>query len=270
MDDIAALTNDILAISDDASNSALEVTNTTIRNTNILVYSGLVLVLLLSTVITYMQISRPVKRISRALTELAGGDLAVEVDGTRRDELGDMARAFVGLRNSLRMAKDLEAAQRVEKEEAARRNAEELEARRRAALELEAAQRAEKEEAARRTEEELKARKAEAVAHLVGSFQDMMRGVVDELSTSASGLQTNAQEMSAIARQAQEQSSAVAVASQGAWANVNAVASATEEIRNRVRKSPRVWTMRPPWRRAPSRKRTTPSPISTSLAQPPT
>jgi methyl-accepting chemotaxis protein len=119
MDDLAALTNAILDISDKGSDAALAVTNGTIRSTYGFVLGGLVLVLLLAAYLSRTQITRPIRDLSRALTELASGRLDAKAAGAgRKDEIGEMARAFINLGDSLTNARDQEAQQREERAKA--------------------------------------------------------------------------------------------------------------------------------------------------------
>jgi methyl-accepting chemotaxis protein len=87
--------------------------------------SGLVMLLLLP--IVMKAITRPVRALTRTMTELAGGNMAAEVDGQdHHDELGGMARAVLVFKQH--MAKGIEVAA---EQEAERRQAE---AEKRAAL----------------------------------------------------------------------------------------------------------------------------------------
>ncbi len=193
MDDINVLTATISKMNDKASDDALGVTNGTIRTTYISVLSGLVLVLLLAIFLTRKEISTPVQKLSRALSELAENNLSTKVDGEeRKDEIGDMVRAFSALRDSLRRARDLEAQQHAE--------------------------------------EELKAQRAEKIAGLVHNFEGVIKDIVSSVSDSSSKLQSSAASMSAASEQTQQQSRTVACATEEASTNVQTVAGATEEM----------------------------------------
>jgi methyl-accepting chemotaxis protein len=192
-DSISVLTNAILKINDKAEDDAQSVTNSTIRNTYIFVLGGLLVVLGLAIHLTRTAVSLPIQKISEALSELARNNLSVEVEGRgRKDEIGDMARAFESLHNNLIRARDLEAKQN--------------------------------------TEDEVKSRRAEKLASLVRSFEGVIKGIVGGLSSSAGELQSHASSMSAASDQTQQQSSSVATATEQASANVSAVASAAEEM----------------------------------------
>lgn len=138
-------------------------------------------------------VSAPIKRMTDALTRLASGDRSGDVPCAElSNEIGQMARAFVVLREGLSKAATLE-------EEA-------------------------------RAEAEIKARKGEKIAALVKDFETMIKAVIGGLLHSAKELQVSAQNMSATSQETQQQSTVVASASQQASSNVEAVAGATEEM----------------------------------------
>jgi methyl-accepting chemotaxis protein len=73
-------------------------------------------------------------------------------------------------------------------------------------------------------------RRSRVVDGLTAKFEAATRRLVDDLSRSAGKLETTAVSMSAAASQTQEQSTAVASATQAASGDVQSVASATEEM----------------------------------------
>jgi len=138
-------------------------------------------------------VTTPIRGIEAGLGRLAEGQLTTEVAGSeRRDEIGSMARAFASLRESLIKGRDIEAAQRADAEERAKRG--------------------------------------EKIAALVRSFEEVITTVAASLASSATELQSNAASMSAASQQTQQQSAVVAAATREASANVQAVAGATEEM----------------------------------------
>ena len=190
---MGSLSNSIGKVSDDAEDAAQDVTKSTRKNTYITVLGGLLVVLLLSIYLTRSGVSSPIRKISNALSELAQNNLSAAVEGgERKDEIGDMARAFSQLHDSLVRARELEAKQRAE--------------------------------------DSVKAKRAEHIAALVKGFEQMIRGVVSGLSSSASELQSSAASMSAASAQTQQQSTSVAMATEQASENVQSVAGATEEM----------------------------------------
>ncbi|WP_114391546.1 methyl-accepting chemotaxis protein [Oleisolibacter albus] len=138
-------------------------------------------------------ISKPVQIIDSGMRELAAGNLSATLGlGTRKDEIGSMARAFDDLREGLKRARALEAEQR--------------------------------------SEAETRAARGEKVAGLVRDFEGVIKTVVGGLSSAAANLQTNAASMSASSQQTRQQSTVVASAAEEATSNVEAVAGATEEM----------------------------------------
>jgi methyl-accepting chemotaxis protein len=161
--------------------------------TIIVIVIGLLLVAALAVYLTRNFVTKPISKIEGGLDQLAQGNLSVDVVGAERnDEIGSMARTFVKLREGLTRARQLEAEQR--------------------------------------SDAEVKARRGEKVAALVKSFEGMIKGVVSNLASSATELQSNAASMSSASQQTQQQSTVVSTAAQEASANVQAVAGATEEM----------------------------------------
>jgi methyl-accepting chemotaxis protein len=79
--------------------------------------SGLVMLILLPVVVA--AITRPVRALTRAMTELAAGNLAAEVDGQdHRDELGGMARAVLVFKEHIVKGNRVAAEQEVERRQA--------------------------------------------------------------------------------------------------------------------------------------------------------
>ncbi|UCH76240.1 MAG: HAMP domain-containing protein [Rhodospirillales bacterium] len=136
----------------------------------------------------------PVNHMTRAMTELAGGNVEVDVPAARRDdEIGQMARAVHVFRDNA-----------VEK----------------AQLEAEQA------EAERRRVEERKA----AMLQMADRFEGSVKQVVDGVSSAATEMQATAQQLSATAEESSRQSANVASASEQASANVQTVAATAEEL----------------------------------------
>ena len=79
--------------------------------------SGVIMAILLPVVVT--AIGRPVRALTKTMTELAAGNMATEIAGQdHRDELGDMARAVLVFREHMVRASQLEAEQEAERRQA--------------------------------------------------------------------------------------------------------------------------------------------------------
>ena len=157
-----------------------------------------VLGIILAGLIT-ISISTLIKRITRTMSELADGDLTVEIEGAdRRDQIGNMARAVgVFKDNAIRMAG-------VE---------------------------AEKNRLAAQTEQDRKAGLKELASRLERAVKD----IADAVKQSAQRMHDGAATMSGAAERTKSQSGTVAAASEQASANVQTVASAAEELSASIR-----------------------------------
>jgi methyl-accepting chemotaxis protein len=160
--------------------------------------AGVVIGILLAGFIT-ISISSLIKRINRTMSQLAGGDLAVDVEGAdRRDQIGDMARA-VGIfkDNAIRIAE-------VESD---------------------------KKRLADQTERDRKAGLHELASRLERAVKD----IADAVKQSAQRMHDGAETMNGAAERTKTKSSAVAAASEQASVNVQTVASAAEELSSSIR-----------------------------------
>jgi len=157
-----------------------------------------VLAVILAGLIT-ISISTLIKRITRTMSQLADGDLTVEIEGAeRRDQIGNMARA-VGIfkDNAIRIAE-------VESE---------------------------KDRLAAQTEQDRKAGLRELASRLERAVKD----IADAVKQSAQRMHNGAATMSGAAERTKAQSSTVAAASEQASTNVQTVASAAEELSASIR-----------------------------------
>ena len=137
---------------------------------------------------------RPVKQLTGAMQQLAGGDIETEIPNThRRDEIGAMARALL-----------------VFKRNGAEKRRLELEA-------VESSHRAEQERAALMT-------------GLAERFERSVGEVISALTTEVRQMQATAEDMSAFADQTGRQSSAAAAASHQTSGNVQTVAASAEQL----------------------------------------
>jgi methyl-accepting chemotaxis protein len=145
-----------------------------------------------------LYISRPIERMTAAMTKLADGETGTAVPHIgRHDEIGSMASAVQVFKDNLIRSHALEA-------EAARARA--------------------------MAEEQRRA----GMREMADSFERAVGGIVGQVSASATELQATAGSMSALAGQTAAQSTAVAAAAEEAGANVNTVAAAAEELGSSV------------------------------------
>jgi len=68
----------------------------------VLVFGGLVTAIIVAAIAFSRSITRPINKLSANAQELAEGNLDVQVDAHRRDEIGDLARSFDVMRDSLK------------------------------------------------------------------------------------------------------------------------------------------------------------------------
>ncbi|SEH53944.1 methyl-accepting chemotaxis protein [Magnetospirillum fulvum] len=139
-------------------------------------------------------VARPIVAMTDAMKRLAAGDKSIDVPSRDQvDEIGQMAQAVQVFKDN--------------------------------AIRIEALQ-AEQAEAAAHTAAERK----QARENLADSFEASVMGLVREVASSAEGMQSTAQSMSAAARQASTQAGSIAAAADSATENVQTVASAAEQL----------------------------------------
>ncbi|MGP0094002.1 MAG: methyl-accepting chemotaxis protein [Xanthobacteraceae bacterium] len=156
---------------------------------------AVVLILLLAGVTIYIAggISRPLGKLREAMLDLAENrPLKEEVDTTRADEIGEMARAVAVFREN-------------------------------------ASQRATLEEAAR-TEQGRRAERQARVDKLIASFRSTIKDVLSTVSASMSRLDTTAKTLTSVAGEATSQAASVSAASGQAASNVQSVAASAEQL----------------------------------------
>jgi len=143
-------------------------------------------------------ITRPLGQLGARMRALADGQLDGQIPGVGRgDEVGAMAATVQIFQDNAMRMRELE---RSEAETQAR-----VAADRRAAME-----------------------------RLAGDFERSVNGIVQSVSTAASGMQTTAQSMTSTASDASARAATVGAASQSASNNVGTVASAAEELSSSV------------------------------------
>ena len=166
----------------------------------VLIASGLILVLSIAMgLFVSGNLSGMIRKITQAMTDLAGGDKSVDVAGAdRRDEIGDMARALVVFRDQ--------------------------------ALEVDRLQ-AEQAQAEARAAKERKA----AMMELADQFETQVGSVIRALSDAASEMQSRSHTLNTNVDSTNARAASVAAAAEQASGNVEAVASAAEELTASIR-----------------------------------
>ena len=153
---------------------------------------GLLLIALAGILLSRRMIA-PLTRLTTAMEALAGGDMKVDLDGTeRRDEIGEMTRTVAVFRNNL------------------------IERRK---LELQSEQ-----------EEQARHHRQHAIDELIGEFDGEVQTVLGEVDQNSEQMQQTAQVLSEVADQSAERAASAVNSSKEASSNVQAVASAAEEL----------------------------------------
>jgi methyl-accepting chemotaxis protein len=155
--------------------------------------------LIASMVFSFLGIARPMTRLNGALGEMAGGNLDVVIPGAARgDEIGDLAKTVVVIReNAEQKARD-EAEAKIRQDQVAAEQ-----------------------------------RKAEMIK-LADDFEGAVGEIVETVSSASTQLEASAGTLTSSAERAQELTIMVAAASEEASTNVQSVASATEEMASSV------------------------------------
>ena len=146
------------------------------------------------TLLIGLGVSRPIRGVTRAMEELAAGNLDAAIPGDqRRDEIGTMLRAVHAFKAVMVEADRLRADQETQK----------------------------------RTAED---QRREMMMELANQFETRVGGIVENVAAASTQLQTTAQAMASVSEETSRQSATVAAASEQATQNVQTVASATEEL----------------------------------------
>jgi methyl-accepting chemotaxis protein len=156
--------------------------------------------LVISMVFTFFGISRPLMQLNGALGKMAGGELNVRIPGAERgDEVGDIAKTVIVIRENADHRAREEAEQKAHQEELAAQQ-----------------------------------RKQDTV-RLADSFEGAVGRIVETVSAASSELEASASSLASTADESQKLTIAVASASEIATSNVQSVASATEEMASSIR-----------------------------------
>jgi methyl-accepting chemotaxis protein len=167
---------------------------TTYRTTIAILGGGTAAALLVAFLLTQYFITRPLRRMARAMSLMAGGDLAVPVAGDRRgDEIGAMARAVAVFRNNAMALRDAERSRAAER---ARAEAE-------------------------------KSATLEAVAD---AFEREIMAIADTIGHAAAELESFARGMTTVIDESHRHARAAATAAEGSSEGATRVAAAIEEL----------------------------------------
>jgi methyl-accepting chemotaxis protein len=178
------------------------------------------LVLLLGAVAVWLArgIARPLGRLRTVMLGLAEGrEVRENLDTTRKDEIGEMAKAVEVFRDN--------AAARAALEEKAKADAADMEAREEKGR-LEAAERIAAQEKARVEE----AARHERTETLIAEFRASIGSVLDAVGANMNKLESTASSLASVAGQAANQANEASVASEQAANNVHMVATAAEQL----------------------------------------
>jgi methyl-accepting chemotaxis protein len=197
-DDAEALRSEYQASRSEATSTATQIAEYASVAGTMAAITGGVLAIILASLIT-ISISTLIKRMTRTMSQLAEGDLSVEIEGAeRRDQIGNMARAVSVFKdNAIRIAE-------VESE---------------------------KNRLAARTDQDRK----DGLRELASRLEHAVKDIADAVKQSAQRMHDGAETMSGAAKRTKAQSSTVATASEQASSNVQTVASAAEELSASIR-----------------------------------
>ncbi|MEH2568338.1 methyl-accepting chemotaxis protein [Bradyrhizobium sp. AZCC 2289] len=166
---------------------------------NLIMAGIVILTLVASGVFSFLGIARPMTRLNRALGEMAGGKLDIEIPGAARgDEIGDLAKTVTVIREN-------------------------------------AEQKARDEAAAKTRQEQIAAeQRKEDMIRLANDFEGAVGEIVETVSSASTELEASAGTLTSTAERSQKLTTMVAAASEEASTNVQSVASATEELSTSV------------------------------------
>ncbi|GAB3122330.1 methyl-accepting chemotaxis protein [Novispirillum itersonii] len=149
---------------------------------------------LLASILFSRTITRPLSEMTTAMKGLSEGDLSIPIPASdRQDEIGAMAQAMRIFRDNMSEIDRLKLEEEANKKRAAEQ------------------------------------RRAEML-NLADSFENKVRGVVNNVSSAATELHSQADALNAMAYQTQQQATAVAAATEEASASVQTVAAGAEEL----------------------------------------
>ena len=152
-----------------------------------------------SVIFTFVSVSRPLTLLNGALGKMAIGELNIEIPGGNRgDEIGDVAKTVIVIRENAEHKAEAEAAAK-----------------------------------AGRDKHAAEQRKADMIK-LADTFETAIGEIVETVSSAAGELEASASTLTSTADRAQQLTTMVAAASEEASTNVQSVASATEELSSSI------------------------------------
>jgi methyl-accepting chemotaxis protein len=167
---------------------------TTYRTTIAILGGGTAAALLVAFLLTQYFITRPLRRMARAMSLMAGGDLAVPAAGDRRgDEIGAMARAVAVFRNNAMALRDTERSRAAERARA-------------------------------------EAEKSAALEAVADAFEREIMAIADTIGHAAAELESFARGMTTVIDESHRHARAAATAAEGSSESATRVASAIEEL----------------------------------------
>jgi len=168
--------------------------NWTIRTTSIIVVGGTLIMLVAALALSQLSLGRPLRRLADAMTSLARGEFATEIEGLgRRDEVGIMARSVAVFRENGMTLGRLEGQRSADKARA-------------------------------------EAEKRAGFARVADAFERDVLSVVGIVSHAAVELEKFATAMKAIAEQSENRSLVAATAAEETMRDAGTAASAVEEL----------------------------------------
>lgn len=199
LDRLNGLEAEVLALTRTASETALRHEQEALR---LLIAIGGVgtIVGVLFGIVLARGMSRAVEGMTDAMTQLADGDLGVEIDAKatgRRDEIGTMARALEVFRDTMKRAKTLEAEQHA-------------------------------------AEARLVAERRNAMLTVADNFEQTVGGVVQSIGTSVTQMRQSTETLSSKVDETNIQTVSAAGATEQTARNVETVASATQELSSTI------------------------------------
>ena len=200
--DIEKLTDDLIARSSDSKDREIARAGITLEQQQLALMAVLLVVAFAGIVVSFLigrNISRPVVAMSKAMRELAVGNFDVQLPGLeRRDEVGQMARAVEEFK--------VQAVAKAERETAERED---------------------------KNRELAVARRAE-LHNLAESFEAAVGSIIENVGAASSELENSAVILTNSSAASQDLSAVVAAASEETSANVQSVATATEEMASSI------------------------------------
>ena len=158
---------------------------------------GILILVLAGSFVVGRDISKPLGRITKSMSSLAGGDLSTEITGTRRgDEIGHMAEAVQVFKENMIKTNDLTKAQQ--------------------------------------RDQEIKEQQRSLINSYIREFEITMINVLDGLNQADTAVKKASNEVSTESTETKLQATTVASASEEATANVQTVAAAAEELSSSI------------------------------------